>query len=163
MGLYISIHIGAYLELKTEPIIDEITTIKCREHPNEEYGITDKYCALCGMELKTIVDKSTYIHPGYYQLFRSGKEEEKYEDVLHWMCVEESEDTLLLVGNEEVIDSPDYLENYGQHESGSTEVKKEIVEQYIQNFNNNHKEIITLLKPRVKSLKVKFGVLVDYS
>ncbi len=163
MGLYISIHIGAYLELKTEPVIDEITTIKCREHPNEEYGITDKYCALCGAELKTIVDKSTYIHPGYYQLFKDEMEEEKYEDALQWMCIEESEGTLLLIGSEEVLDSPDCLEGYGQNESGDTEITQEVVCQYKENFKQNYEEIITLLKPRVKSLKVKFGVIVDYS
>ena len=154
MGMHLETHIGAYIEIEAAPTISEKITMVCGKHPGNTYPQTASFCDICGKELTKIVtdiEKETT----YWDLLEEGK----YEDELACLNAEDNGPTMLLGSNSSSIDKPDKLDiDYGE-----VEIAPEIPAQYVQNFKQNYEEIINLLTPRVKTLEVKFGIIIYYA
>ena len=161
MGSYLQVHTGAYIDITTDPKSEKVVTVKCRNHPDKKYYEGNEFCVLCGEKLtKTTTEKEGKLN--YWDLFENEEEEEKYEDVLIWVC-EEFKTSILLIGNRDNKDMPDSIDTeYIDTEYGDIEITQEMIFKYKENFKQNYKEIIEFLRTRVNMLEIKFGVVLYY-
>jgi hypothetical protein len=157
MGMNKDIYIGAYLKIDAGTQVEKTIMMQCKNHPENKYPEEISFCNLCGSELKKIVEGET-TSKSYYDLFETEQEEEKWEDELQWISSEDDDTLIRLVGNK-------FYDNIDGNfiEYGDTEITPKMPSQYMENFRENYTEIIKFLRDRVKTMEIKFGVLVYYS
>jgi hypothetical protein len=54
MGIYTTISVEPYLEIKRKGIWKKLVKYQCSEHPDNKYKDDDKFCSLCGNEIKKV-------------------------------------------------------------------------------------------------------------
>ena len=157
MGMHIQIHIGAYLKIEVDQTPKKIVTMKCPHNQNVKYNTTDFYCKICGTEIKEYIG-TKLDDISYWDLFKTKKETDKYEDELRCVLTD-YEDEIILIGNS----TDDNCSVDGDIEYGDFEITEGMITKCKTNFKKHYKEIINFLRPQVKTIEVKFGTIVDYN
>lgn len=81
MGLYLSVHIGPYIEVKKTITRDSSETIRiCPNHPNN-VEIYSSYCPTCGTKIETVIKPITKTVSAWDTIF----EDDDFVDNLHAM------------------------------------------------------------------------------
>ena len=159
MGVDTNLHVGAYLEIYVNPIQVKKEKKCCANHLDKKFKNSEQFCPICGSKLSiqtTIKDKWPYFEDLYEE------DEIDIEDAFI------QADPMSDLGERILLHSNKHQDKKYPYEKSSfeyldAEITENMVELYKTNFYNQHKKEIEYLKPKVKSLEVKFGVLYYYS
>ncbi|KKL82345.1 hypothetical protein LCGC14_1985730, partial [marine sediment metagenome] len=140
------------LIVKGKPLSEIITKYICRKHLKLRFKDEEKFCSECGDALITKKEER-WEEPYLYDIL----EEDKYED-LFYQVDSENED-MVWIANEVFSMSRDHILD----EYELVEIDEEMIKNYVENFKTNHEEVIEVLKERVVSFEIKFGVVIYYN
>ncbi len=141
-------YIGVFLIVKGKPLLEIITKNVCKKHLKLRFEDGEKFCSECGDALITKKEEH-WEKPYLYDIL----EEDKYEDIF-CQVDSENEDMIWIVN--EVFPDRDHIVS----EYEFVEIDEKMVKDYVKNFKTNHKEILEVLKERVISFEIKFGVVI---
>lgn len=155
MGMSEQVFCGAYLEIEAEKQTIVKETLVCSDHPEESGDEKNKFCPYCG------------------KMFVPVKFEEKVKDALislldtefeDELCEPEIEgDNLVLIGNKYDAKFPDC----SLFDLDYFEVTEAMIKLFKINFAKNYEQVIKVLEARIgnrlKSMTIKFGVIIYFS
>jgi len=149
-------HVGSYLEIQLEPIIEQKTIMICPNHKTHEYKDSMFYCSLCGTKLEPkIIQGQTYFD--WMELLNE-KDQEKYEGYLWQVTENKAKQTVYLIGNLRNQFGPDNLSV--KSGEGAIEITVDIINECLTNFSRQYEKLINkLLTSKTKGLKIKFGFI----
>lgn len=157
MGMSLNIHIGAYLIIKPQVLIEDPGPKICKNHLKQCFGIDEKYCSTCGSELLNTTKTRV---ANFYDLVP-----EEYEDLvtnIHPESMNEKDKSrFIIIGNQYFNETPDYIKNELEY-GGQVEITSDMAQRFINNFLQNYRKVIDILKEDAESVEVKFGVLTYY-
>lgn len=157
MGVDTNLHIGAYLEIHTNPIQIEKKFKCCVNHTEKNFEEYEQFCHICGNKLtiKTVVKE------------RWPELEDLCSDDMNLYDIFNVTDPMSKLGERMLLHSNQHQEKDHPYEIdfdyGDAEITEDMIETYKTNFYTYHKEEIEYLRSKVKSLEIKFGVLYYYS
>ena len=141
-------NIGIYLVVELKPIMVEKNVLFCEEH-KELASSSVEFCPGCGRKLSS----------------RSYSEEEfpAFDDIvpedspLPLVCVDvyDEEDRMLMICYDFDEEKPVRVNN----EKEEIEITPDVISGYMQNFRDKYSEVTDVIRGRVESLEVKFGIV----
>lgn len=141
------VYTGAYLKMWAEKVPAESPYI-CPEHSNKKLW-EPGFCQRCGKAL--VRDDLRLKTASVWDLLPDAENEFLQPDM-------EDKDSLVLLSNGKHT-APDHVYT---NELDEIEVTQSMVEGFIKNFKNNHKESIEKLRAATTRLVIKFGVIQYY-
>lgn len=148
MSTSISVHIGAYVEIKAPPM--QVVKRNCFEHG----AMQSLYCPLCGRPTGVVSRKSTSSHTLYSLLG------DDYEDVL--AEVEQYKPTGLIIATGNMNNDKTHID-VDTYTTTINEIRPEVLGELIAEFNTFYAGVLAVLRERAESVEVKFGVITYWS
>ena len=150
MGSSKETYIGVFLIVKGKLLSKIITEKVCLMHLEFDFEKTDKFCPYCGTALterKRKVLEPSYFHDILFEI--------EYDDL--FQEVNNTNEDMVWITNADGICSIDaeYVD--------FVEINEKMIKNYIENFKKNYKDALEILKERVVSFEIKFGVIVYYN
>lgn len=158
-------YVGAYALVKMEPTIRQANIMVCEaghSAPWDGMPRNVNFCSVCGGKLTKGPDISVSfgrkVFPSLYDLL---PENEYMDDFIDASLADGApRDELVLLPNSRVSDRPVDIDS---DEASHVEIAPHMIRWYRQNFKEQYANVLDVLKDRVKSVSVKFGVVFWYS